>query len=178
MFSPKLYVYLMGQDDPSKCTSAKLVRFNLAKPIRSRRLIPRRAILLNPSSNLVLTPSDKENVDDGGVVAVDCSWKRIGETFNRRFPGLNRRLPSLLAANPVSYAKIGVLSSAEALAASLIITSYNQEGERILKIYKWGQTFLTLNMEPLKEYSRAKSLEDVLKVEEAYFGSTNIKETS
>jgi pre-rRNA-processing protein TSR3 len=170
--SPKLrvFVYLMKQDDPKKCTSAKLVKMSLARPLRSRSIIPKRAVVLNPSASTVLLPSDREYVRRSGVVAIDCSWNNAGDVFISRFPGVNRRLPSLLAANPVSYGRLGRLSSAEALAASLIITQFTEEGKRLLEIFKWGQTFLTLNHDPLMDYSRVKDLKELSEAEESYFG--------
>jgi len=170
---PKLrvFVYIMKQDDPKKCTSAKLVRLGLARPIRSRSMIPKRAIVLNPSASAVLLPSDREHIQRSGIVAIDCSWNKVGEVFTSRFPGLNRRLPSLLAANPVSYGRLGRLSSAEAVAASLMITGFIEEGERLLGVFKWGHTFLTLNHDPLIDYSKAKELKETLEAEGSYFGA-------
>jgi len=166
----KVFVYLMEQDDPKKCTSAKLVRLNLARPIRKRSMIPRRAVVLNPSATTVLSPQDREHVRRGSVVAIDCSWEKVDRVFNSRFHGLNRRLPLLLAANPVSYGRLGRLSSAEALAATLIITQYPDQGRRFLEAFKWGQTFLTLNHDPLMDYAGTRDLSEVLRVEESYFG--------
>lgn len=44
----KLYIYLMKQDDPKKCTSNRLQRLKLVKPIFNRMRIPRKAVVLNP----------------------------------------------------------------------------------------------------------------------------------
>ena len=167
--SPRVFVYIMKQDDPKKCTSAKLVRLGLAKPLRSRSLIPRRAIVLNPSAPTVLLPSDREHIQQGGLVAIDCSWNNADEIFNMRFPGLNRSLPCLLAANPVSYGRPGRLSSMEALAASLMITHFIDEGRKLLGIFKWGQTFLTLNHDPIMDYGKANTLAEIFETENSYF---------
>lgn len=167
---PRILVYVMKQDDPRKCTSAKLVRLGLARPIRSRHVIPRRALVLNPLAHEVLLPSDREHIEQGGLVAIDCSWNRSEETFPSRFPGLNRRLPLLLPGNPVSYGRVGRLSSVEALAASLIIAGLNEHGRKLLQIFKWGATFLTLNHDPLTDYSQAKDHNEIRDLERAYFG--------
>lgn len=160
----------MRQDDPKKCTASKLVRFNLAKLITSPKLLPNSSIILNPYARDVLTRMDKNLIERGGLTVVDCSWKKAAEVFKMRFRGVKRRLPSLLAANPVNYGKLGMLSSAEALAAALYITGYEKLATKVLSIFKWGETFLALNEGALKDYSRARSVDRLLKLEEEYFG--------
>jgi len=88
-----------------------------------------------------------------------------------RFPGPNRCLPLLLPGNPVSYGRVGRLSSVEALAASLIITGLSEHGRKLLEIFKWGATFLTLNRDPLTDYSQAKDQNEIRELERAYFGT-------
>lgn len=167
----RIYVFLMKQDDPRKCTSLKLVKHNLAKGIRSISQIPRRSIVLNPFAKKTLLPSDREHFLHGGLVAIDCSWNRVDTVLKLNYPGLNRRLPSLLAGNPVSYAKLEKLSSAEALAASLIITGFSDQSKEVLDLFKWGRTFFTLNESPLEDYSKAKNMKELNETEKSYFGS-------
>ncbi len=174
----RILVYVMEQDDPRKCTSAKLARMNLARRIRFRSMIPRRAVVLNPSAATVLLPSDRKDIVNGGLVAIDCSWNKADIVFDKRFPGLNRRLPLLLAGNPVSYGIIGRLSSAEALAASLMITHFVEEGRKIMGFFKWGRTFLTLNHDPLEDYGNAKDLNEILETERSYFNGRRTAELS
>ncbi|MBS7623197.1 DUF367 family protein [Candidatus Bathyarchaeota archaeon] len=171
----KILVYLMEQDDPRKCTSAKLIRFGLAGPIRSRSMIPRRAVVLNPLADTVLSPPDRWHIEHDGLVAIDCSWNRSDEVLTSRFRGMRRRLPLLLPANPVSYGRVGRLSSAEALAASLIITGLSEYGRKLLAVFKWGATFLTLNSEPLIDYSQAKDQREILEVERSYFVNSGFR---
>ncbi|MEM2843161.1 MAG: DUF367 family protein, partial [Candidatus Bathyarchaeia archaeon] len=141
----------------------------LIKLITNPKLIPKFAVTLNPYAKEILTPADKELIERNGLIAIDCSWNKIYETFEKRFKGLNKRLPFLLAANPINYGKLSKLSSAEALASALYIVGYKKEAEKILSLFKWGKTFLTLNKNPLKDYSKAKSMEEVLKLEKEYF---------
>jgi pre-rRNA-processing protein TSR3 len=167
--SVKLFVYQMRQDDPRKCTSAKLCRFLLAKPVFHVSHIPRGAIVLNPAASEVLCPTDRELIRRRGLIAVDCSWEKADEVFARRFPGINRRLPLLLAANPVNYGRLFKLSSAEALAAALHIAGFKKEAGRLMSIFKWGSTFYTLNKRLLEEYSLAKNGGEIRNLERAYF---------
>ncbi|MEM3439699.1 MAG: DUF367 family protein [Candidatus Bathyarchaeia archaeon] len=154
--SPRLYVLRLGQDDPRKCTGGKLSRFGLVIELGRPSSVPSRAILLDPFSDRILTPKDRESLLSGGLVAVDCSWEKAGEVFSRRIPGIHRRLPLLMAANPAKFAKLGILSSAEALAAALFITGFKNMAREILGKFKWGDTFLDLNRDPLRYYSRAE----------------------
>ncbi len=158
----------MGQDDPKKCTAEKLCRMKLAIPVSKPWKIPRLAIVLNPSTEEVYSSKDKEYIEHG-LVAIDCSWKNVDVVFNRRLKGLNRRLPLLLAGNPVNYAKIGRLSSAEAVSAALYIAGYVEYSQSVISIFRWGQTFLNLNNDLLREYRLAETSERVMEIEREYF---------
>ncbi|MEM2122178.1 MAG: DUF367 family protein [Candidatus Bathyarchaeia archaeon] len=163
---PRLYIYRLRQDDPHKCTSGKLLRFGYATPIARRRNIHRGCILLNPFSDSILTPLDKGLAEKHGIIALDCSWSRVSEAFSKPWRGVHRRLPLLLPGNPVSYGKPGRLSSLEALAAALIILSYDEDAQRILRLYKWGATFLDLNRSLFEAYKRSSEEEDIRRIEE------------
>jgi Uncharacterized conserved protein len=72
----------------------------------------------------------------------------------------------LFAGNPTNYAKPYILSSVEAVAASLYIFGFKSLSYKYLSIYKWGKTFLDLNMEILDEYAIAGTEEEIRKIEE------------
>jgi pre-rRNA-processing protein TSR3 len=165
----KLYIYLMKQDDPKKCTSNKLTRLNLVKPISNKNRIPSKSIVLNPFALELFYPGNRENIEQSGLLAVDCSWKRAKEVFSKRFRGKQRRLPILLAANPINYGRINKLSSVEALAAALYIANFKEKAKRILTTFKWGWVFIELNREALEEYASVKEIENIREIEEAYF---------
>src|SRR5208283_5722620 len=99
-----------------------------------------------------------------GLVAVDCSWEKVQAVFAARLPGRNIRLPTLLASNPVNYAKPNKLSSLEALAASLYIMGFREQASQLLSIFKWGPYFLTLNAQPLEAYASATDEEQLIRV--------------
>ena len=80
-----------------------------------------------------------------------------------------RVLPLLLAANPVSWGKVGRLSSAEALAASLAILGRWGQARRILEPFNFGEQFFSLNKEPLEKYEKAKSKENMGYLEREFF---------
>jgi pre-rRNA-processing protein TSR3 len=164
-----VYVLLLKQDDPRKCTSAKMARHGLAKPLFRMRQIPRRSIVLNPFASNILLPSDRGLAEENGLVVVDCSWEKVKSAFVFGMHGEARRLPTLLAANPVNYAKPHKLSSAEALAAALIVMGFRETAARLLGLFKWGESFLTLNDQPLRQYSSAKNMTAMLEAEAQFF---------
>ena len=153
--APQVYVLQLRQDDPKKCTAAKLVKFRLAKPLYRSRQLPQASLVLDPFASTYLINKDRGQALEHGLVAIDCSWEKALGVFGSHFRGTSKKLPTLLAANPVNYAKPDKLSSLEAVAAGLYITGFPPEAARLLSIYKWGPTFLTLNAEPLDAYSAA-----------------------
>jgi len=157
----------MGQDDPTKCTAKKMIHMDLARGVGRKFHASDKIIVLNPYAHRVLSPPDKRVAK--AVLAIDCSWNQAQEVFFRKLGGKHRRLPTLLAANPINYSRAGMLSSLEAVAATMYILGEVEEATRYLSIYKWGPNFLTLNEEPLEEYRRARTEGKVLKAEREYF---------
>jgi pre-rRNA-processing protein TSR3 len=167
----KPQVYMMRQDDPFKCTAAKLAKFRIAESVK---FIRKDAIVLNPFSEMLLTKNDASIANF--VCAVDCSWEKADEVakYQKAFSaGIGRRLPAMLAANPTNYAKLGKLSSAEALAGALYILGDRNMAMEIMNKFKWGHTFLELNRDLLEDYSNVETPEQLIKEEHEYF--PNIK---
>jgi pre-rRNA-processing protein TSR3 len=163
----KPLVYMLRQDDPSKCTAAKLAKFRLAEPVR---FIRRSSIVLNPFSKAPVMKKDIEIADS--VCAIDCSWERADEVLKSQrlvAHGIGRRLPAMLAANPTNYSKLGKLSSAEALAGALYILGEKAQAIAIMDKFKWGHTFLELNSNLLEDYANAETEEQVAQLEREYF---------
>jgi len=158
---------MLKQDDPHRCTAARLAKFGLARALHRTWQIPRNSLVLNPTASSVLLPSDRHSLTR--LVAVDCSWEKALIQFSESLPGLQRRLPTLLAANPTNYAKRNKLSSVEALAAASYILGFRDNAAKLLSLFKWGHTFLSLNGELLEAYSSAKSNENLIEIESQYF---------
>ncbi|HYC12333.1 MAG TPA: DUF367 family protein [Nitrososphaerales archaeon] len=161
-----VYAIELCQDDPAKCTARKMIRMDLAKGVGRKFHASDSMIVLNPYGHRVVSP------DDGGakgVVVVDASWNQAQEIFFKKLGGKHRRLPLLLAGNPINYAKPGVLSSLEAVGATMYILDEVEEAKRYLSIFKWGPTFLSLNAEPLEAYRTARDESKVLTRERQYF---------
>jgi pre-rRNA-processing protein TSR3 len=163
----KPLIYMLHQDDPFKCTAAKLVRFRLALPVR---FISRTTIVLNPFSESPILKYDQTVADS--VCAIDCSWERADEVLKHQrlaAQGIARRLPAMLAANPTNYAKLGKLSSVEALAGALYILNEKELAAKMMDKFKWGHTFLELNADLLDDYADAETEEQVVELEKEYF---------
>ena len=160
---------MLKQDDPRKCTAARLAKFGLAKPLFKVRQIPRIALVLNPTAPNLILARDKSQNSKARLVAIDCSWEKAHEQFERSMPGFSRRLPTLLAANPTNFAKRHKLSSVEALAAASYILGFKESAIQLLSGFKWGDTFLTLNHEPLENYALATSETELIQIESEYF---------
>ena len=166
--NPKLFTFEMHQDDPSKCTSAKMRKLGLARQL-SKGAIRRDSVVLNPSGPEPVSRVDRTLAMSGGVVVIDCSWAHAEEVFETRFKGIQRRLPGLLAGNPTNYSRLGALSSVEAMSGALYIMDFKELSRRLISIYKWGETFLTLNQDALNEYSEADSIEKIKRIELEFF---------
>ncbi|MFX1477186.1 MAG: DUF367 family protein [Promethearchaeota archaeon] len=141
---PKLYCVHYNECDPKKCTALKLKKYNLLKILKNFTGNVRKSIILNPFAQKVLSLSDRELVLKYGITVIDCSWKN-SLRLTKLNRGHNRKLPSLIAANPTNYGKWGKLSSVEALAAGLYITKFNDYGDLLLSKFTWGIQFKDLN---------------------------------
>ena len=142
--TPKLYCLHYKECDPKKCTALRLKRFDILKIISSIKGRLNKAILLNPLSQVVLSVNDRNTVLNYGLIVLDCSWKNLLKTRNI-YTKNARKLPPLIAANPVNYGKWEKLSSAEAIAAALYITKFENYAKQILMKFSWGQEFFRIN---------------------------------
>ena len=159
------FVYLK-EDDPTKSTMKKLERFGLAKRIDSRSI--GRKVTLTPYANSYIKKADSLLVSRYGLNVIDGSWARIDGISNMRLQN-GRRVPALLAANPVNYGKLEILSSVEALAAALFITGNVDVANQILDKFKWGSNFFVLNKKPLSDYAECQTDDQVKLRENEYF---------
>jgi pre-rRNA-processing protein TSR3 len=160
--SVDLHVRYEGDDDPDKCTARKLARFDLATLHRSDRATPS-GVVLNPHAEQALSPADATET----LVALDCSWESAGEKrFSLR--GEHRALPYLVAANPVNFGRPLQLTTVEALAAALCLFGERDQAAAVLSKFRWGETFLELNDEPLRRYADCADSTEVVAVQQEY----------
>ena len=152
----QINVLMFNQDDPKKCTAAKLVRFGLAKKITALRS---KKALLHPFAIDTLLNSEKRIFHS--ITAIDCSWNKAEKMFQKKYSGIPRKLPPLLAGNPVNYSKINKLTTVEALASAAFILGNEELCSDLLAKFNWGHTFLELNENLLNDYQSAQSEDDV-----------------
>lgn len=174
---PRLWVVLACEDDPRLCTGRRLVRLSMAREFGRRgQRPPSGAILLDPHASTPVGGADAEVARERGIVAVDCSWNRLGDRggfppdLAPRLRGLRpRRLPSLLAANPQHYGRLGELNTAEALGAAVFLTLGKEAAEAYFDRLPGRLGFLRLNEGPLRDYSTLSDPDQVAAVERSYF---------
>ena len=152
----KLQVLMFYQDDPKKCTAAKMVKFGLAQNIKK---IGSKGLVLDPFAEKTLLPKDASVIHS--VVGIDCSWNLADHAFSQKFNGIKRKLPPLLAGNPVNYSKLNKLTTAEALSGSLYILGFKEQSLELLNKFKWGHTFYELNQNLLNDYSESTTEKDI-----------------
>ncbi len=159
----QIQVLMFEQDDPSKCTAAKLVKFGIAKRIKH---LTGKDMILNPFAKEFVLKTDRDLT--ASLTGIDCSWELAQNMFLKRFVGLSRKLPPLLAGNPVNYSKVGKLTTAEAIAGALYVMDYKDLADSVLDKFKWGHTFFDLNQYLIQDYLTAKTTEDVVNISQEY----------
>ena len=159
----QIQVLMFKQDDPKKCTAAKLVKFGIAKNVKSTFS---KTLILNPFSDKVILRNDRLVIDS--ITGIDCSWEYAQETFVKNFSGISKKLPPLFAGNPVNYSKLNKLTTVEAIAGALFIMEFNDLAHEMLNKFKWGHTFYDLNKNLLEDYSKANSQEEINSILKEY----------
>lgn len=119
-----------------------------------------------PQGTQVVSPADREIVEENGIAVVECSWVRLEEIPWRKIKSPHERVrecgdlsfyapngipillyavPYLIAGNPVNYGKPWRLNCAEALAATFDIIGFPQYAHAVMAHFTWGDSFWNLN---------------------------------
>ncbi len=159
----KIQVLMLKQDDPKKCSAAKLVKFGLAKNVKKTSA---KTLILDPFAKKSIMPSDKKL--SNSITAIDCSWNLVDKAFATKFSGIHRKLPPLFAGNPVNYSKLNKLTTVEAIAATVFILGNKDLSLKLLDKFKWGHTFFELNQNLLEDYSKLKSEDEIIPLLKEY----------
>lgn len=159
----QVQVLMFRQDDPKKCTAAKLVKFKLATSVRTTSS---NTILLDPFAKRTLLNDDRLLADS--ITGIDCSWELAEKMFTKKFTGIARKLPPLLAGNPVNYSKLNKLTTVEAIAGAAFILGFKTLADELLDKFKWGHTFYDLNRNLLEDYSKANSEDEINSIIKEY----------
>jgi pre-rRNA-processing protein TSR3 len=173
----RLLIVLAGEDHPKACTGRRLLRWGRVERVPHEGARSPRAIVLDPYSPTPLSAADREAAEQGGLLAVDCSWNRL--TSRGTFPGTDlgnrrrtthRRLPMLVATNPQHYGRLAQLNTVEALTAALAILGRREEAEELIAGFRGGEEFLEVNRARLERYRAAAGPADVTTAEKRLFG--------
>ena len=162
-------VYDKNQCDPKKCTAKRMLKFGLAKEVKTLRNIPSGSIVLSPFAEKALSPADLKYAHSG-LVVMDLTWTNIDE-FPRLSRTQDRALPYLLASNPINWGRPMELNSAEAVLASLLILGQREQAESFMGRFNWAPEFVRLNGELLEAYSRASDSAEVVSIQNEYISS-------
>ena len=126
-------------------------------------------VIITPNGKQVVSPADRELLDQYGAAVVECSWARVKEVQWGKVGGkCERLLPYLVAANTVNYGKPWRLNCVEALAAAYYICGHPEWAEEILSPFAYGSSFLEINASLLKKYAACTDHADVKKTEERW----------
>ncbi|KAJ5084473.1 hypothetical protein NUU61_009052 [Penicillium alfredii] len=126
-------------------------------------------VIISPNAKHVVSPADRELLEQNGAAVVECSWVRVKEVPWSRIGGkCERLLPYLIAANTVNYGKPWRLNCVEALAACFYICGHEEWAKDVLKNFRYGEAFLDINSQLLKRYAACQTEEEVKKTEEEW----------
>ncbi|QSL66818.1 hypothetical protein MERGE_001205 [Pneumocystis wakefieldiae] len=149
-----------GHCDPKRCSGKKMARLGLIKTLKMGQKW--NGIILSHDADLFLSKEDAPLLREMGVAVIECSWKRIDEIPSKCIRGKHfRKLPYIVAANPVNYGCPWKLNCAEALAACLYITGYQSYAHHLLSYFSWGEAFFRINLEFLDSYVLCTNNDDI-----------------
>ncbi|GLI78023.1 ribosome bioproteinsis protein tsr3 [Penicillium ochrochloron] len=157
----------MGHCDPKRCSGKRLMKLGLMRELHIGQRFP--GVIVSPNAKKVVSPADRELMEQHGAAVVECSWVRVKEVPWSRIGGkCERLLPYLIAANTVNYGKPWRLNCVEALAACFYICGHPEWAQEVLKNFRYGEAFLEINSELLDRYAACQTEEDVKRTEEEW----------
>ncbi|EEU45801.1 uncharacterized protein NECHADRAFT_16258, partial [Fusarium vanettenii 77-13-4] len=157
----------LGHCDPKRCSGKKLIRLGMMRDLHLGQR--HNGVIITPNGKHVVSPADRELMDQYGAAVVECSWARTKEVqWNKVGGKCERLLPYLVAANNVNYGKPWRLNCVEALAAAFYICGHPDWAEQILEPFSYGPSFLEINSTLLKRYAACTDEASVKKTEEEW----------
>lgn len=157
----------LGHCDQKRCSGKRLMRLGLMREMHVGQ--KHAGVVVSPKAKTIVSPADREVMEQYGAAVVECSWKRIEEVPFARIGGKTERLlPYLLPANPTNYGRPWRLNCVEALAACFFICGHPEWAEEILSTFSYGPAFLEMNGTVLKRYAACANEEEVKAAETAW----------
>ncbi|BDD60651.1 ribosome bioproteinsis protein tsr3 [Monascus purpureus] len=156
-----------GHCDPKRCSGKRLMQLGLMRELSIGQKYP--GVIISPNAKKIISPADRELLEQHGAAVVECSWVRVQEIPWSRIGGkCERLLPYLIAANTVNYGRPWRLNCVEAIAACFYICGHEDWAKEVLKHFRYGDAFLDINSQLLKRYAACSTEEDVKKTEEEW----------
>jgi pre-rRNA-processing protein TSR3 len=157
----------LGHCDPKRCSGKKLMKIGLMRDLHVGQ--KHSGVIISPKAKQIISPADRELMEQYGAAVVECSWARIEEVPWPKIGGkCERLLPYLVAANSVNYGKPLRLNCVEALGAAFYICGHPEWAEEVVSHFSYGQSFLDINSSILKRYAACKDEADIKKTEAAW----------
>ncbi|RAK98415.1 ribosome biogenesis TSR3 family protein [Aspergillus ibericus CBS 121593] len=157
----------LGHCDPKRCSGKRLMQFGLMRELAIGQRFP--GVIVSPNAKKIISPADKDLLEQFGAAVVECSWVRVKEVPWSRIGGkCERLLPYLIAANTVNYGKPWRLNCVEALAACFCICGHEDWAREVLKHFRYGEAFLEINSKLLKRYAACKDEDEMKRTEEEW----------
>lgn len=154
----------LGHCDAKRCSGKRLMRLGMMRELHVGQKFA--GVVVSPKAKRIISPADRELLEQYGAAVVEASWKRIDEVpFGRIGGKCERLLPYLVAANPTNYGKPWRLNCVEALAACYFICGHREWAESILDTFSYGASFLDINAQLLKRYAACEDEEGIKKCE-------------
>ena len=160
----RITVFHADECDRKKCTSIKMEKQGKCRLVYDLNKIPGGAIVLNPYAEKAVSYEDYRYVQRRGIVGLDCSWNEVSKS--KKFFSLSKY-----------HGKPCILSTVEAVAATLYITRFKDEARELMDGFKWGHTFLELNHDLLEAYSEVDTSAEVVKVQNDFLSERGIDYT-
>ncbi|KAA8644747.1 ribosome biogenesis TSR3 family protein [Aspergillus tanneri] len=151
----------LGHCDPKRCSGKRLMQFGLMRELSIGQRFP--GVIVSPNAKKILSPADRELLEQFGAAVVECSWVRVKEVPWSRIGGKCERL-----SNTVNYGKPWRLNCVEAIAACFCICGHEDWAREALKHFPYGEAFLEINSQLLKRYAACENEEDVKRTEEEW----------
>ncbi|KAF4980937.1 hypothetical protein FZEAL_3156 [Fusarium zealandicum] len=157
----------LGHCDPKRCSGKKLMKLGMMRDLHFGQR--HNGVIITPNGKHVVSPADRELMDQYGAAVVECSWARTQEVqWNKVGGKCERLLPYLVAANSVNYGKPWRLNCVEALAAAFYICGHPEWAEQILAPFSYGPSFLEINSTLLKRYAASTDEAGMKKTEDEW----------
>ncbi|KAK5552627.1 ribosome biogenesis protein tsr3 [Exophiala xenobiotica] len=156
-----------GHCDSKRCSGKRLMHFGMMRELSIGQ--KHHGVVISPNAKRVLSPADKDLLEQYGAAVVECSWVRVQEIPWSRIGGkCERLLPYLVAANPVNYGRPWRLNCVEALAACFCICGHQDWAEVALQHFSYGKSFLEINSQLFKRYAACQDEDEIKKAEETW----------